>query len=759
MTSSGRYSVVHVRRAWYVVCESDELRARPLSRTLFDVPLAVFRGAGGEPVNSLSFEGVKTSPDRRSAVSVWRSVPLLPGRNAFVAEVRQADGTVAAELAHDIHYAGAPVRAELVPEQSLLVADGIHRPVLAVRFLDRDGRPVRAGITGPLRLGAPYRTWEELRREQERQLAGMDRHEPQYLVEGDEGIAYIELAPTTDSGNATLEFNFQPDENSTRRQEVRAWLAPEARDWVVVGFAEGTVGYNTLSGNLQPLAGTEEGGYSDGQVSLYAKGRVLGKWLLTMAYDSDKARDRESLLGVIDPQQFYTLYGDGTEQRYDAASQEKLYLKLERGQFYALFGDYDTGLGNTQLSRYSRTLNGFKAESAGGPVVFTAFAAETAQNHARDEIQGNGTSGLYRLSQRNIVLNGERILIETRDRLQSQQVVTSRVLTRHLDYDIDYANGTLFFRQPVPSRDTNFNPTFIVAEYETLGVADEAVNAGGRVGVNLKQGRVQAGVTAIRDEDNLGRRQLAGADLKLRLGADTEVRVEAAQTRGEIATLSPEGIAWLAEVEHHSGRYDALVYARRQEAEFGIGQQSGFESGTLKAGAEGQVRLDKNWSVRGQLYQQQNEAADTTRDAAQARLQYKTPAGGFALGVQAVNDRADSGALAGRDFRSEQATASANRFFLKQKLELTAEAESAVGGNRASLDYPNRYVVGANYALTDKVRLLAAQEFTDGSAFDTSTSRVGFQATPWKGARLDSTLNQSDMGEYGPRTFGLFGLT
>lgn len=719
----------------------------------------VLRSDAGEVVNSLNFEGVKTSPDRRSAVSVWRSVPLQSGRNALVAEVRNADGSLATELRQGIHFAGVPVRAELVPEQSLLMADGIHRPVLAVRLLDRDGRPVRAGITGPLRLSAPYRTWEEVQKEQERQLAGLDRHDPQYRVEGDEGIAYIELAPTTESGNATLEFSFQPDDNSTRRQEVRAWLAPEARDWVVVGFAEGTVGYNTLSNNLQPLAGTEEGGYSDGQVSLYAKGRVLGQWLLTMAYDSDKSRDRQSLLGVIDPQQFYTLYGDGTEQRYDAASQEKLYLKLERGQFYALFGDYDTGLTNTQLSRYSRTLNGVKAENAAGPVVFTAFAAETEQNYARDEIQGNGTSGLYRMSQRNIVLNSERVVIETRNRLQSQQVVSSRILTRHLDYDIDYANGTLFFRQPVPSRDTNFNPTFIVAEYETLGAADQAVNAGGRVGVNLKQGRVQAGVTAIRDEDNLGRRNLAGADLKLRIGADTEVRVEAAQTSGQVATLSPEGIAWLAELEHHSGRYDALVYARQQEAGFGIGQQSGFEAGTLKAGADGQVRLGKNWSVLGQLYQQQNEAADTTRDAAQAKLQYKTPSGGFAFGLQAINDRADSGALAGQDFRSEQATASANRFFFRQKLELTAEAESAIGGNRASLDYPNRYVVGANYALTEKVRLLAGQEFTDGSAFDTSTTRVGFQATPWKGARLDSTLNQSDMGEYGPRTFGLFGLT
>lgn len=715
---------------------------------------------GGAEVSGLNFDGSKTSADRRHALSIWRGVPLQPGRNAFVAEVRNADGSVAAELRHEVHFAGMPVHAELVPEKSILLADGIHHPLLAIRLRDADGHPARAGITGPLRLLPPYRTWEDVRLEQERQLAGRDRIEPQYLVEGDDGIAYVELAPTSESGNAVVEFSFQPDgQQALRREEVRAWLEPQARDWVVVGFAEGTVGYNTLKNKAQALAGTEEGSYSDGQVSLYAKGRVLGKWLLTMAYDSDKSRDRQSLLGVIDPQQFYTLYGDGADQRQDAASQDKLYLKLERGQFYALFGDYTTGLGQTQLSRYNRTLNGFKTEKAGGPIVFTAFAADTPQLFARDEIQGNGTSGLYRLSQRGLVLNSEKIRIETRDRLQSQQIVESRFLTRHIDYDIDYANGTLFFRQPVLSRDGNFNPVFIVAEYETVDVADNALNAGGRVGVSLDQGRVQAGISGIRDENALGATDLAGADVKVRVGQGTELRAEVAQTHGDVATLTTEGIAWLTEVEHHSGRYDALVYARRQEPAFGLKQQNLSETGMQKVGAEGLVRLGRNWSVLGQAYQQENLAADVAREAGSAKVQYKTQQGGFNVGLQAVNDHADSGALAGQDFRSEQVTAGANRFFLDQKLELSAQAETAVGGNRASVDYPDRYLLGANYALTNNVRLLAGQEFTDGAALDTSTTRIGFQATPWKGSRLSSTLNQSDMGEYGPRTYGLFGLS
>ena len=39
-----------VREAWYVLCEADELTSKPLQRTLFGLPLALFRGAGGEAV-------------------------------------------------------------------------------------------------------------------------------------------------------------------------------------------------------------------------------------------------------------------------------------------------------------------------------------------------------------------------------------------------------------------------------------------------------------------------------------------------------------------------------------------------------------------------------------------------------------------------------------------------------------------------------------------------------------------------------------
>ncbi len=717
----------------------------------------------GEPVPNLNLDGTRRDPGRKAAVSIWRALPLREGANRIVARVRNEDGMVTNELVRIVNYANTPVRAELVPEKSVLVADGLTRPVLAVRLLDRNGQPVREGISGPVTIHAPYMSWQQQQETQRRQLAGLDAFSPQYVVKGDDGIALIELAPTTESGTAQLDFDFFSDRDNRRTQELRAWLEPAAREWVMVGFAEGTVGFNTLKDNVQALKdqGVEEGVYTDGKASFYAKGSVQGKWILTMAYDTSKQRDRQSLLSTIDPNEFYTLYGDGAEQRYDAASQSKLYLKLERGQFYALFGDYDTGLGQTQLSTYNRTLNGIKTEKAGGLVVFTAYAAETQQTHARDEIRGNGTSGLYRLSRNNLVLNTEQVRIETRDRLHSQTIIDSRPLTRHLDYDIDYSAGTLFFKQPVYSQDVNFNPTWIVVDYETQGTATNATNAGGRVGLNLLEGKLEVGVTALHDESGDstvgGKSDLLGTDLKYRFDMDSELRLEMAGSSGEQAGTSRDGKAWLAELERHTGRYDLLLYMRDQEPEFGLNQQSLSEAGQQKIGMNTTVHLDREWSVQGELYQQQNQTTDSTRDAASAKLHYETQQGSVSIGVQTVNDSTDNVAsgLAGQDFSSQQLALSANRWFMKRKLQLSADAEM---GKSESADYPNRFVLGAGYAFTDHVKLLAGQEFTDGSDLKTSNTRVGMQVVPWKGARLDSTLNQSQMSEYGPRTFAQFGL-
>jgi hypothetical protein len=664
-----------------------------------------------------------------------------------------------------VHYSNSPARAEIVPEASVLVADGNARPVIAVRFLDRDGHPVRAGVTGPYTIGPPFVPQQMVEMQQKRQLAGLDRFQPSYHVEGDDGIAYLELQPTTESGEAVLDFTFASErelERNVRHQQLRTWLDAEQRDWVLVGFAEGSFGYQTLSGNMEGLDAAghdDEGVVTDGKTSFYTKGRVLGKWLLTVAYHSDDQqqkplRDRDSLKQVIDPDEFYTIYGDGSEQRYDAATQHKLYVKLERPQFYAMFGDFDTGLTQTELARYSRSLSGFKSEYGGERLSYKAFAADTSQRFARDEIQGDGTSGLYRLSGRHIVINSEKIALETRDRLHSQQIVESRILLRHIDYDIDYTNGTLFFREPIFSRDTDLNPIFIVADYEVQNGGQEEINAGGRATAKFLDGKVEAGVSYIRDAESAGKTDLGGVDLKLKVLPDTELRLEAAGSDGQRSGNDLKGGAYLAELEHFGEKFDSLVYVRRQAQEFGVGQQFSAETGQEKQGLLGRVPIGDQTAIAGEAYRQENLRSDVERIAGVVRLERKIDKGQVFGGVQYARDEDTTG----DQFESQQIVLGASRKFLADKLDLLGQADVSIGGKNDSIDFPSRYLAQAGYDVTKSVKAIVAEEITSGDAFDTQTTRAGTIVNPWKGAKLSSTLNQ-DLGEFGPRTFGLLGLT
>src|SRR5476651_1303581 len=315
--------------------------------------------------------------------------------------------------------------------------------------------------------------------------------------------------------------------------EIETWAKPKMRDWVLVGLAEGTAGYAAITGNQSTLndEGVDQSLYADGRVAFYAKGQIQGKWLITAAYDSARApHQSQSLFNQIDPNTYFTLYGDGSQQGYDAASARKVYVKVEREQFYALFGDFDTGLTVTELSRYTRKLNGFKTELQTKYVEVNAFGAETDQAYARDEIPGDGTSGLYHLSRQGITLNSETVTILTRDRFRSEVIVASTVMTRFTDYSIDYDGGTIFFREPISSRDDSLNPITIVVEYESSLLGKKDITAGGRVGVKLFDNKLKAGVSYIHEGQGDRQNDLIGADAKIQLDQNTRLRGEYAVT-------------------------------------------------------------------------------------------------------------------------------------------------------------------------------------------------------------------------------------
>ena len=689
----------------------------------------------GEPVSPLNYDGMGVNGSRTVGLATWRGVPIREGANKIDLEIKDASGKVAHTESRTIHYAVGPETVSFVEKQSRLVADGKTRPVIAVRFNDKDGYPVRKGVNGEFQINEPYQAWDKLEGIERQPLNGRIGGKPRFEITAD-GTALIELEPTTQSGEVVLTFQF----NDKQKQEIRTWLKPSQRDWVLVGFAEGTLGHKQLSGNMENLkgAGADDKLFDGNQVAFYAKGTIKGEYLLTMAYDTAKSRgDAGSLLlkGAVDPNQYYTLYADATQPQFDAASARKLYLKIEKNQFYALFGDYDTGLTVTEFSRYSRTLNGLKSEYKSEKLSYNAFATLTAQAYVKDEIRGDGTSGLYKLSRSNIVINSDKVRIETRDRFHSEVVISSTQLTRYLDYDIDTDKGTLFFHEPIQSKDDKFNPTYIVAEYESQSPADEKATYGGRVAYRPTQ-NLELGLTHIH-EGNVGATgNLTGTDLALKLDDNTTLKAELATSNRNISGTQSDGTAWKIEALRESKDVSARVYLREQQEGFGLGQQAGGETGTRKVGADAKLKLSETLDVQGEIYRQDTLSTNATRDQAEGQVQWHKDDLSTHAGLRLVQDTDGLG----KQLDSRQVTAGVAYQMLDKKLTLKADSEINLSGNAESVDFPNRFIFGADYKLTQQTSLFADQEFARGDKLSADTTRVGLRTQPWSGGELAASL-------------------
>ena len=707
----------------------------------------------GKPINPLFYFGSIRNKAGTVARSYWQGVHLNNGNNRFDFIIKDKAGNVIKTMTRNIVFAGIPVRAELDEEHSRLVADGRNVPVVAIRVYDQDGNFARPGTRGKFTLSEPYLPQQFVEALQVNRLSGLNKQKPEYIV-GQNGIAYIVLEPTTITGRLDIELPF----SGRKRSRIETWIQPEVRDWIMVGLAEGTLGYNRVSGNKETLKAGDENDafYNEGKIAFYAKGKVKGEWLLTTSYDTSK----QTIAGdnrvnqLIDPNTYYTIYGDNSRQRYDASSAEKLYIKIERKQFYALFGDMNTGLNVTELSKFQRNMTGAKSEFDNGKFAYTAFAAENVNNFIKDEIQGEGISGLYRLSGKDIVINSDNIIIETRDRFRSEIIIKTEVMRRYLDYSIDYTDGTIFFRRPIPSRDENFNPIFIVADYEVEAPVTGDITAGGRAAIKLDEGKVEIGGTLVHDATYQNAGDLIGVDARIELDSKTEVRLEAATTDVTTATKDLTGSAYSAEIVHGGDDLKARAYAIQQEPDFGLGQQSISQTGTRKFGADATYRVTPEVTVDGTVYREENLNTDGKRNVAKANVSYSQR--DYLLNAGAVIAR-DQFAQ-GNTNASNLLLLGASKSFLQDTVKLRANAEIAVGSANENIDYPSRYILGADYFITPKVNLFAENEWTVGGAQDTQMTRAGVRATPWENAQLNSAVNQ-ETNENGIRSFATLGLT
>ncbi|MCP5183144.1 MAG: hypothetical protein H6993_04230 [Pseudomonadales bacterium] len=688
----------------------------------------------GGLVNPVAFLGTVTDHARGVTLSRWKDVPVSEGDSELRVLLRDGSGRVVETVQREVHFGQAPARAELVAAKSFLVADGVNAPMIAVRFFDRSGKPARPGLTGEFSVNAPFRPLD-LTKEREVPVATQKTYQVRR-----EGIAFIQLEPTLRTGDVVLTFAF----GEHRQERVHARLKSGATDLVVVGLAESTL--RSVDDDMPGNATVKR----NGRVAFLAKGKVGHDWQVTAGYDSDKPTNEPERF-LTDPGRFYPLYGDGTEQQFDAVSRRRAYLRAENDRMELEAGDFDTGLERSELARYTRTLNGVRGAWTGARMTVQAFVSDTGDAHVQDQLRGDGTSGVYRLERSRLRPGSERVSLVTRDRLHTERELKRQTLLRFLDYSIDYAQGTLLFKQPVQSQDGNFDPVFIEVSYDVDNASGGGdLMGGGRVAWSLGDGGSEAGLTVLRDTAAGADLSLDAVDLDWRVRDDTRVHLEAARSDG-----AREAASWamIAAVEHRRERFSGQAYFRQQDADFGVGLSPATEADTRKFGLEGEYRAGDNASVRAELFRQETMRQGGRRDVAGIESRHRLGETLLHGHVQTIRENPPGGAATGGTLVGLGAA----RNVFDGRLALRADSEFNVGGGQGSADYPDRVTAGAELAVTPEVSLLVAQELSLGKTSDLRHSRLGVRSRPWQGGSIESWVGR-EMNEQGERLFANTGL-
>lgn len=418
----------------------------------------------------------------------------------------------------------------------------------------------------------------------------------------------------------------------------------KSQSFFLMALADGEFGRISTSGSLEE-AGAKKSRefYENGRLAYYLKGTIQGKYLITSAFDTGKQnfnrmfrdldqKETDRFFTNIDPDKFYPIYGDASAVVFDAQSQGKFYLAIDGDDLHLLVGNYQTGMNDTELAAFNRTLYGGRFEyrslsktQYGDPDTrILLFASEVRQIHVQNTFRATGGS-LYYLSSQNVVEGSEKIHLEVRD--ENTGLVLAQIdQTRDADYTFKYTEGRVLFNQPIASVVDNSllihqlvlqgHPVFVIVDFEYQAGSFQKKGYGGRVRQQIGD-HLAVGGTYIEDAEAASDYQLKGADAELRVGQGTRLAGEVAQSHGKNTTnlVSEDGGLTFNEVTSSAagqgsaykvaGRVDLSewfwerdrivteAYYKRLSPDF-FSNGTLLEQGTLKYGGGARYRFTQN---------------------------------------------------------------------------------------------------------------------------------------------------------------------
>lgn len=540
---------------------------------------------------------------RGIAAAEYIGVDLKPGQNRLELEVFDPFGNARGRASAIVVAPGPLARIELAPVDQP-VADGRSDARLRLRLLDADGVPVAARTA--LTLEAVQGLWR---------TPDLDPLTPgvQTFVEG--GEAVIALSSPDKPGEVRLRAS-----SGAVVTETPLVFAPALSPLMAVGLVDGVIDLSRLTGRLSPASPADSfeqelrsfgGDRLHGRAALFLKGKVLGDTLLTLAYDSEKPARRE-LFRDIQPDRWYPVYGDEAGRGFAAASGEKLYLRVDRGSSYVLYGDVNTapaGGDGPRLARYSRSLTGAKAHLEEGGIKAEAWASQGRNRRIVKELPGTGTSGPYVLAAADLVPGSEQVEIVVRDRDQPGLVVKATPQVAMADYSLE--GRRLLFRRPVPSLDADLNPVYVRVTYESDQGGRDFWTLGGDMEVDVTPG-LTVGASLADDRNPQAPYRLAGTRARWQLGERTTLAAEVAQSDG--AALG-RGRAGRVELKHADGPLVAQVAAGRAEAAFD-NPASPLSRGREEISARAAYAIDAQTRLAAEVLSSADTATGGRRDGA-----------------------------------------------------------------------------------------------------------------------------------------------
>jgi large repetitive protein len=544
-------------------------------------------------------------------------------------------------------------------------ADGQSIAALKLKLLDRDGNALKrkAKITIQSTLGTIVTPQTADTDKAPKFLTDRDRREPGAQVIVEDGELEFTLTAPYEPGDARVRAM-----SGNVAVEGKLSFLPDLRPPIAVGILEGIVNWSKTKTDHPPFRPRDElekelrifsrdNNDNDrstdisGRAALFSKGVVNEDYLVTFAYDSDKA-SREILFRDIQPDQFYPIYGDSAIKGFEAQSRAPLYLRVDKEKSNFLIGDYTTDQYPTEaknLGRYSRSLIGAREHYEKEGVQLNAFAARDNVKQIIDEQPGRGISGPYSLSTNNGIVNSEKVEILVRDRNQPSVILRTQPLARFEDYEFEPFAGRLLFRKPVPSVDENLNPISIRVTYE-VEQGGPVFWVGGVDGqVKLTQ-NIEVGGSYVKDDDPNAPYQLGSVNGTVKIAERTFVVVEAARSLGDnqlglgqVPDGNVSGNGYRAEVRHEGTNFIARLFAGRTDRDF-RNPAASLNNGRGEFGAKATYKLSERTQVTAEALRTEDVTNSAQRTGASLMIGHRfNDTFRLDAGLRYAKDKVDTG--------------------------------------------------------------------------------------------------------------------